>query len=43
MTECELDGVFEKVNGVYVVRTVTGEMLPVLFCPLCGTRIDYKE
>lgn len=42
MTEkCNLDGVFEKVGELYVVRNIKGEPIPVLFCPMCGQKIDY--
>ena len=41
--DCGLDDIFEKVNGIYVVRAKDGTLIPVLFCPLCGTRIEYEE
>ena len=41
--DCGLDDLFEKKGRFWVVRTRDGTVLPVLFCPFCGERIDYKE
>jgi len=38
---CGLSDVFENVGGYWVVRAKDGSILPVFYCPMCGTRIDY--
>ena len=39
--ECDLSDLFEMKNGVYVMRSRDGREYPVLYCPLCGTKVDY--
>ena len=40
---CDLSDFFEEKGGVYFMRAKDGEVFPVLFCPLCGERIDYDK
>ena len=41
--DCDLSDFFEMVDGVYVMKGKDGKAYPVLFCPFCGTAVDYDE
>ena len=39
---CDMSDFFERAGEVWAIRSRDGErMLPVLFCPFCGNRIEY--
>ena len=41
---CDMSDFFERVGEVWAIRTRDGkQMLPVLFCPFCGNKIEYEH
>ena len=40
---CTFDGMFEKMGKYWVIKDKDGAAWPVLYCPICGAKIDYGE
>ena len=40
---CDLSNTFEKIGKYYMFRDKQGLDWPVLYCPICGKKIDYEK
>lgn len=40
---CDMSDFFERLGKYWVMKDRDGAAWPVLYCPICGTKIDYTE
>ncbi len=40
---CDLSNFFERSGKWWFARGKDGEVIPILFCPVCGKKIDYDS
>lgn len=40
MADCDLSNFFTRVGDIWVLEGKDGLVLPILFCPICGKRLN---